>query len=335
MVGIGLLPGFSLDSKALFTKATSKTYYESRIGREMFSPAKAVQLLIVGLIFGLGLVWGVLGKLGDDNLHFVSCDVGQGDATLVTLGSMQVLIDGGPDSSVLDCLSHHLPFWDRTLEAVVLTHAQADHMSGLVDVLERYEVEQLVVNGLVNDTAGFREFRVAVVEEGTAVHLPSRGDEIRIESVVFRVLWPKEQMGLASLWEESGEDSDVLGVATYSGDINETSVVLQLSFGEFDALLVGDIGFSSEKALLADGVLEKTEVLKVAHHGSKYSSSSDFLREIQPKLAFVSVGEKNRFGHPTSDTLIRLDTVGARILRTDENGEIEVVTDGKEFWLVE
>jgi competence protein ComEC len=301
----------------------------------MLFEAKQMRLLTVSFILGLGLVFGVVGSLPDNNLHLVACDVGQGDAVLVSLGSTQVIIDGGPDSSVLDCLSQHMPFWDRTIEVVVLTHAQADHMDGLVDVLQRYEVEQVVANGLVNDTAGFREFREAVISEAALVHLPSRGDEIRIEPIVFSVLWPEEKLGLAQVWDESGLDNDVLGAATYSGDINEASVVLKLSYGAFDALLVGDLGFSGEEALIEDGVLGKVEVLKVGHHGSKYATSSDFLGEIQPKLALISVGKNNHFGHPTSDTLMRLDEVGARVLRTDILGDVEIVSDGEEYWVLD
>lgn len=298
---------------------------------------RTIRWLIVGFIFGLEVVLGlgIVSNLPDHDLHLVACDVGQGDAILITLSSIQVLIDGGPDSSVLDCLLKYMPFWNRTLEIVVLTHSQADHMNDLVDVLERYEVEQVVVNGLVNDTAGFREFRAAVIDEDAAVHLPARGDEIRIEPISFRVLWPEEKLGLAQVWDEAGADSAILGAATYSGDVNETSMVLKLSFGEFNALLVGDIGSSTEKALSMDGVLDKVEVLKVGHHGSKYSSSLDFLSEIRPQLALVSVGDKNRFGHLTRDTLMRLDEVGARVLRTDELGNVEVVSDGKEYWVLD
>ena len=302
---------------------------------QLSSQGWVVRWLMIGLLFGVGLIWGIVGNLPDRDLHLVVCDVGQGDAVLIHQGSMQVLVDGGPNSSVLDCLSRHLPFWDRTLEVVVLTHPQADHLNGLVDVLERYDVEQVVVNGLVNDTAGFRAFQEVVIDEGALVYLPSRGDEIRLGPIRLTVLLPEEKLGLARVWEEPGVTGEVLGIATHQGDLNETSVVLKLTFGEFDALLVGDIGFSSEQALIVDGVLSEVEVLKVGHHGSKYASSLDFLREIRPTLAVISVGGKNSYGHPTRDTLMRLDTVGARVFRTDVEGDVEIVSNGQEYWVID
>ena len=289
---------------------------------------------IIFLIFaiGIGLFFGIIRSLPDQYAHVIACDVGQGDAILLSSQSSQVLIDGGPDSKVLDCLSQHIPFWDRTLEVVVLTHPQADHMNGLVDVLDRFAVEQVIVNGVVNDTAGFRAFQDAVFKEGASIHLPSRGDIIRIGEFELSVLWPGNQVGLAEVWQpETG--GTILGAATHQGDINETSIVTRLTYGDFDALFVGDIGFSTEEALVADGVLGKVELLKVGHHGSKYASSAEFLDAVHPALGIISVGAQNRFGHPTQETLMRLDQVGARILRTDISGDVEVDSDGKKYWV--
>lgn len=301
----------------------------------MFESRWLLKWLSVGLILGVGVVLGIINTLPDRKLHLVACDVGQGDAIFVSLDSTQVLVDGGPDSSVLECLSAHMPLWDRTLEMVVLTHGQADHLGGLVDALERYEVENLIANGLLNQTEGFRAFREAVIEEGVGVHLPSRGDEIRLDQLRLTILWPEKRMGLAQVWESASEEGAVLGAATYPGDLNETSVVIKLSFRAFDALLVGDIGFSTEKELIADGVVSDVEVLKVGHHGSKYSSSQSFLEAVKPEAALISAGEKNRFGHPTAETLERLELVGADVFRTDQAGEIEVVSDGRRFWVID
>lgn len=290
--------------------------------------------MVLGLIFGVGLVLGIIGTLPDSNLHLVSCDVGQGDAILVFFKSSQILIDGGPNRAVIDCLSRHLPFWDRTIEVVVLTHPQADHLNGLIDVLERYDVEQVVVNGVTNNTAGFRALQEAVFSEGAMVHLPKRGDEIRIAPISLTALWPEERIGLAEVWKQSPSEA-ILGAATFEGEVNETSVVLQLNFGEFDALLTGDIGFPVEEELVSDAVLSRVEVLKVGHHGSKYASSEAFLDRLRPSLAIISAGQANRFGHPTAETLERLSSVGARVLRTDLTGDVEVVSDGKTYWVAE
>lgn len=294
-------------------------------------PRWLVKRLVVGLIFGIGLAWGILKYLPDDRLHLVTCDVGQGDAILVTYRSSQVLVDGGPDNSVLDCLARHIPFWDRTIEVAVLTHPQADHLNGLVPVIERFAVDRVVVNGLVADTAGFRAFRDSLISEGAKLHLAARGDQIRLNPLRLSVLWPEERLGTEQAWRED-QGTAVLGAANFSDDVNESSVVLSLGFGAFDALLTGDLGFAGEQELVADGVLTKVEVLKVGHHGSKFSSGADFLEAIRPQVAVVSVG-KNRYGHPTPETLERLSTVGVRVLRTDLAGDIEVVTDGNEWWV--
>jgi len=297
------------------------------------SVARIPGYFFVSFAIGIGLFVGIIRSFPDQYVHVVTCDVGQGDAIVVSYRSSQVLIDGGPDSKVLDCLSRHIPFWDRTLEVMILTHPQADHMNGLVEVLDRFAVEQVIVNGVVNDTAGFRAFQDAVFTEGASIHLPSRGDVIRIEELELSILWPSSKAGLAEVWQaETG--GAILGAATYQGDLNETTIVTRLSYGDFDALFVGDIGFSTEEALVADGVLGKVELLKVGHHGSKYASSAEFLNAVRPALGVISVGAQNRFGHPTQETLMRLDQVGARILRTDVSGDVEVDTDGNKYWVV-
>jgi len=246
--------------------------------------------------------------------------------------STQVLVDGGPDDRVIDCLSEHMPFWDREVEVLVLSHPQADHMNGLVKVLQRYKISEVVVSGATSQTEDFSAFRTAVLDEGATLHFARKGDEIRLASLSLLVLWPREPLGSVSLWQKENIDTTVLGVGTAVGNVNEESVVLLAKYGDFRALLVGDIGMKTEQALLGEGVLERVDVLKVAHHGSKYASSSDFLSAIQPQFAIISVGAKNRYGHPASDTLIRLDRVGVDILRTDELGDVEIITDGKEIW---
>jgi len=261
----------------------------------------------------LALIWLAILKLPDQKLHLVFCDVGQGDAVLIYQGQNQVLLDGGPDSSVLTCLANHLPFWDRQIELMVATHPDDDHLTGLIDVLERYDVSQLVVNSTGKDSAVFKEFKQAVAEEGLKIHFPKKGEKIKLGSLSLMVLWPQSQ-------------ADVLGATTLEKAVNELSLVFKLSFGEFDALLPGDISTQVEDKL----DLEEVEVLKVAHHGSKYSTSPEFLFKTSPELAIVSVG-KNPFGHPTEEVLERLGSLGIKILRTDLQGEIEVITDGQKW----
>ena len=262
----------------------------------------------------LGLVLLIGWQRPDNKLRVVVCDVGQGDATLVSWKSYQLLVDGGPDNSVLSCLGKNMGFWDRKIEVVAVTHPQADHMTGLIEVVERYEVGKLIVANVVNDTSEFWRLR-QVVEE---------------RQVELKVLWPKERGGEPLAWKGEYESVQVLGKKTFQGDVNEMSLVLLGSFGKFDFLLTGDIGEKEEQELVEE--LGPVELLKVAHHGSRYSSSQGFIDKVKPEIGVISVSKKNRFGHPTETVLDRLAEVGARVMRTDRDGMVRIVSDGQQWW---
>ena len=282
--------------------------------------------ILIGLLLFLFLIWGAVFQLPDQKLHLVFCDVGQGDAILVSYQTVQILIDGGPDNRVLNCLSRHLPFWDRKIEMIVLTHPQADHFGGLIEVIKRYSVSQFVINmaaGGEVDRPSYQEFQQVLLAEKAPVYSPRVGDQIRLGPIRFLVLWPDIHFGSLPL----GGDSRGRGGG--SDTLNDTSIVLKLSFGHFDALLTGDIGFDIENQLDFSSGLG-IEVLKVAHHGSKYSTSEEFLQQIRPQLAVISVG-RNRFGHPAKEVIERLSNQAIKLLRTDQEGEIEIVSDGKKW----
>ncbi len=193
-------------------------------------------------------------------------------------------------------------------------------------MLSRFRVDRLVINGYFGGGIDAERLRMAVIDGGVEVVLPKRGDVIRYGDLEFDILSPAKREGSELAWRGGKFESRVLGV--YSGeDLNEISVVGVLRMNKFSALLTGDIGFSQERDLLKRNLLDDIDVLKVAHHGSKYSSGEEFLAKVKPELAVVEVG-KNNFGHPTEMTLGRLRRAGARILRTDKDNEVEVVTDG-------
>lgn len=285
--------------------------------------------------------WKTLGILGllitfvavqwpSSNLKVVFCDVGQGDTELIIKGSVQVLIDGGPSGAgVMKCLGDHLPFWDRKLEMVVNTHADKDHIGGLDEVAASYEIGLLVVS-----EPGTNQDFGRLVQEITAnkikVHLAAAGERLRIGGLEFEILWPRKLDKRLSLGWEGKSDTAVLGVST---ERNENSVVMRLRYGEFTAMFTGDIGEKTELALIEAGVITPVTILKVPHHGSKYSSSEKFLEQLRPKLAVIEVGEKNSYGHPSSIIIERFDTLGTRLLRTDRDGETVVMSDGERWWL--
>jgi len=287
---------------------------------------KKFKSVLAGLVLVIGLIWAIVAQSPDNQVHLVFCDVGQGDATLISYKSIQILIDGGPNDKVLDCLSHNVPFTDRTIEMVVLTHPNADHYNGLISVIKRYDILQFVINSLAEDSISFWEFRQAVLAEGAPIYSPQAGDELKIDPLKLTVLWPESKLGDELVWNPKSSQSSVLGAAGFSGDLNDTSITLELKFGNFKALFPGDLSSLSELNL----ALEDIDILKVAHHGSKSSTSADFLTATKPELAVISVG-KNSYGHPTRELLERLGDYDTKILRTDEKGEIKITSDGQSW----
>ncbi|MBI2326220.1 MBL fold metallo-hydrolase [Candidatus Collierbacteria bacterium] len=271
-------------------------------------------------VMGLLLFFALI-QLPDEKLHLIFCDVGQGDASLITKGDFQMLIDtGSKNGGVMECLSEHVPFWDKRIEVFVNTHPQEDHLGDLTAVSNHYEIGEVVLSS--ETPAGKNTQSVYKMIESRKIKqvIARKGDRLRYGELYFDIIWPFEK-----------SPTDVLGA---SSDDNAGSLVLVMGFPGFSALFTGDIGIDQELALDGAGVLTPVEVLKVAHHGSKYSSSVVFDEKVRPKWAVVSVGAKNSYGHPAPEILKRFDTLGSRILRTDQNGEVEFVADGKSYGLV-
>jgi len=257
----------------------------------------------------------------DDELHVSFLNIGQGDAILIQRGSQQVLIDGGPSPQTLTMeLGDRMPFWDRTIELVVLTHPHEDHLGGLVEVLERYQVEQVLYPDLEYESSLYEEWEGLIGEKDIPCTPAQAGQEIKLgEGVTMTVLHPP-----ATLLEGTGSD------------INNNSAVLRLSLGRVSFLFTGDIEWEAECRLIAEGVELDCTVLKVGHSGSSTSTSADFLAAASPQLAVISVGKDNPYGHPRDEVVARLveSLKAENIFRTDEQGTIEFITDGEELWVV-
>lgn len=236
-------------------------------------------------------------------------DVGQGDATLVQRGSMQVLIDGGPDDSVLAKLGDAMPFFDRTIEIVVLTHPDKDHFGGLASVLSRYRVGTVLTDGLEDSGPVYRRFADTLAGSGAAVRVVRTGDALALgDRVRADVLWPPVGNGTSVQ--------------------NDMSVMLRLIIdGSPVAMLAGDATAGAERELLGDDI--SAPVLKAGHHGSAYSNSAAFLDAVRPSAAVVSVGARNRYGHPAASVLYRFVSRDLAVFRTDRQGDIHLmVADG-------
>ncbi len=276
--------------------------------------AKIILTVVVALMtlaVGLTSQWRMA-----DKMEIVFLDVGQGDAVLIkTGGGKNILIDGGPDKSVVYGLGRHLAFYERTIDLVVLTHPDSDHVVGLVEVLKRYQVKQILLTVKQSTAPEYPAWRRAVENEGAKVILAQAGQVFDFDPETrMTVLYPFDEAGLNDL------------------PPNDTSVVTRLEHGDNSWLLTGDLPEEIEEKILArlngNTDILQVDVLKVGHHGSKYSSRVDFLRAVQPEMAVISVGEKNRFNHPAYAALDRLRRIGAQILRTDQLGDICMVSDG-------
>jgi len=234
------------------------------------------------------------------------------------------LVDGGPDDSILNCLSNHLPFWDRTIELMVLTHPHTDHAAGLVDVLRRYTVLHFVTEKVLGSTATYKRLREQLTAQKLNAKYLFAGDRIDLaDKTTLLTLWPLSELFKNTQLQEN--DSQSL-------DVNGFSLIQLLTYGNFKVLLTGDAGASVEDKIA--GEVGKVDVLKVPHHGSKTGMSNYFLTQISPSLAIISVGAKNKYGHPASEALNILKNHNIKYFRTDKDGTIEIISDGKSFSVV-
>ncbi len=292
---------------------------------------KQVKYILIILLALLALYW--LQK-PDDKLHLVFCDVGQGDAVLIIHGSSQILIDGGPDESVLSCLSGHVPFWDRKIEMVLLTHPDTDHFYGLIGVVERYKVNKFIANPfIIGGNSDLKSLASLLNQKNVSFYNPSQGDVIKLGEINLDILWPDERrVREIKDMEELANDKigDFLVFENNLIDSNKYSIVAHLKYSDFDALLTGDLPQEESQLLFWQKRLFPVEVLKASHHGSKKDNPQELYEGTKPKLVVFSVG-KNSFGHPDQDLIGRLTEEGINYRRTDDGGDVEVVTDGKDW----
>jgi len=273
---------------------------------------RAWKYLLGALLLSAISIWSALLSPKDNNLHLIACDVGQGDAILAIYGKFQILTDGGPDNSVLTCLEKYIPFWDREIELVILTHTQLDHYGGLIEVFSRYKVGTFLTNDFDAGTYGLEALKNAMGGAMTRVVKPAVGTRLRLGMIYLDILHSADGLN--------------------STKINDYSIVTRLTFADFEALLTGDIGASVTEEIISRGRMEDVDYIKIPHHGSKNGLTPALLEESRPEIAVISVGKNNFYGHPHEETLEMLKNRGIKILRTDEVGDVEIVTDGKTYW---
>ncbi len=269
---------------------------------------------LLSLAVAVVLVWTANSSLPDGRLRVSLLDVGQGEAIFIqTPGGRQVLVDGGQDPRLLlRALGERMPFWDRSLDLVVLTHPHEDHLAGLVEVIRRYRVDVVLDSAYTQESSVAAAWRAAVEREGATTFQASQGQVVTLEEgITLEVLNPPQPLMGGTL-----------------SDVNNNSTVLRLRYGRVSFLLTGDLELEGELSLLDRGVDVRSTVLKVAHHGSGTSSSVEFLLEVRPDLMLVSVATDNLH----EEVMARLaDSVGdpARVLTTGQLGDITLVSDGR------
>ncbi len=276
-------------------------------------------LLILGIaacLAAIPLFW--LTYNAPKNLEVDFLEVGQGDAILIkTPGGQNILIDGGPDKTVVRRLGENLPWWDKRIDLMVLTHPHDDHVTGLIEVLIRYQVKKILYTGATHNAPNYLSWLKTVRDKKVPMTIIDREQTINLgQGVNLEILYP----------DESFLNKTV-------DDLNDSSMVAKLIYGQTKILLTGDAGLAVEKILVDKGVDLSAGVLKVGHHGSQYSSGEDFLEKVKPDFAVIQVGEGNQFGHPNLRIIKRLERAGARIHRTDLTGTVRLISDGENISL--
>jgi len=272
------------------------------------------RIFLIFLFFANIFAWSVVYNLNQvEPLQVNFFDVGQGDSIFIqTPRGYQVLIDGGPTGVILEKLGSVMNFWDKSIDVVILTHPDHDHIAGLIEVLKKYKVDIVLWNGVLKETGESNEWERLLQEEFIESKIVFSGYQINTSMISFDVLYPFESLE-----------------NTKMKNVNNSSVVIRVIFEDTSFLLTGDIDSSVKEKILEKENLISSDVLKIAHHGSKTSFSEEFVKTVNPTVAIISVSKNNSYNHPHPTVLELLDKYDISILRTDLIGDIRIISDGK------
>ncbi len=235
-------------------------------------------------------------------------DVGQGDAVLLSDGGYQILVDGGPDGAILSHLGGAMPFFDRTIDLLVLSHPHMDHLQSFPELLRRYRIAAVLMTGVDYANPRYEEFLTLLQEENARIVIADPDVDLTVHDFFVDVLWPTP---------------DFFGVPMK--DVNDNSVLLRVGVAHGKSvLLTGDMEEMEERAVLQAGVDVRADILKVAHHGSRTSSSTGFLLAVTPSLAIASVAKENSYGLPDEDVIARYADLRIPLRMTMDEGMMEI-----------
>ncbi len=280
-------------------------------------PKKNAGNWLLGLIVCLLMLTAFLFYLDFKNskkvLTVAVLDVGQGDAIFIESPTgVQILVDGGPPRRVLSELSRLMSPFDKSIDAIIITNPDQDHIGGFQDVLKSYKVGKVLEPGTFNESSTYKNLKSEIKSKNIPEILARSGMRLKLGGgVALDILFPDRDV---SLW-----------------DTNEGSVVARLSYGETSVMLTGDAIAATEKIILANFPPKELDVdiLKVGHHGSRTSTSYNFIKTITPEYALISAGKENKYGHPHQEVLSDLEAFSAKVLRTDLQGTIIMQSDGQ------
>jgi len=270
------------------------------------------------LISAIIIVIAIFSKSTADSgnqLKIYFLDVGQGDSEYIKMpDGSDILIDGGPDDKVLSELGKVMSFGDHKIDLVVLTHPHADHITGLVDVISRYDIGEVWESGAEYPSTIYNAFKSEIKNKNIKDKFPVAGEEkdLNNSKILFKVLYP--------LSSEKNKTID---------NLNNASLVTELDFNKFTTLFTGDLEKTVQPQIYNE--LRAVTVLKVAHHGSTNGTDGNLLQILRPAIAVIEVGEKNNYGHPAPSIISLLKSYAVQIYRTDQNGTVEIVSDGNGY----
>lgn len=247
-------------------------------------------------------------ELQNDNPEIVFLDIGQGDAILLQQGTTQILIDGGPGAEVVQRLGEYMPFWDRTIELVILSHAHGDHYAGLIDVFDLFTVQEFMWSGAVENADDFDVFMEMMAREDCEVILAAADLDMRLGSIILDFLYPFTAEQFLDQHEEN---------------LNNTSIVIRAVGPNISVMLTGDAEVEVEEELIDNNVFVQADILKAGHHGSKTSSCEQFIKAVSPDRATFHAGENNKFNHPADLVVARYQDLGIETFTLWQTGDIK------------
>jgi competence protein ComEC len=284
----------------------------------LFLIKKEIKILIAIIFLTVFLGFNVYSANKDSGkLRVNFFDVGQGDGIFIqTPDGIDILIDGGPDKTILEKLSNVMPFYDKHIDYLIITHEHEDHLRGAIEVMDRYQIDKIYYNKSSAGPAPYSVIFEDVIQEETKL--------IEVNDLEVINLGKDKELKIYSFAQSLAGKSNT----------NNTSLMTKLSFEGSSFLFMADIESDLEEHVLEQDLELKADIIKISHHGSSNSNSSDFLAEVNPEIAVILVGLDNDFGHPSRRVIRRLERKSVQVYRTDLDGDIKIMPEINEDYKI-